>query len=87
MPAATLRIRIINENATIVMMALLRPSPTSGIRKARKASVGMVYRNPESVITVPYSRGRRAAAMPMSSDSAKAIVNAVTEIAMCSHSA
>ena len=59
MPVATLRIRIISENTTMVMMALVRPKPTTGIKNARKASVGMVYRNPETVITAAYIRAQR----------------------------
>jgi hypothetical protein len=42
MPVATLRIRISSENATIVMMPLVLPRPTSGISSASSASVGMV---------------------------------------------
>ena len=87
MPVATLRIKIISENATMVMMALVRPRPTTGIKNARNARVGMVYKNPEMVITVAYSRTRRAATMPMTSDSANAIVSAVRAMAMCSPNA
>ena len=46
MPVATLRIMIISENATMQMIALVLPSPTTGISSARNASVGIVYRNP-----------------------------------------
>ena len=39
---AMLRTRIIKENATMHVMAFARPSPVTGMSRARKASVGMV---------------------------------------------
>ena len=42
MPMATLRIMIISEKATMQMIALVLPSPTTGISSARNASVGTV---------------------------------------------
>src|SRR4029077_20633386 len=79
----TLRIMIMSENATMQMMASAFPRPTTGISKARKASVGMVYSSPVTVIAERNTLSRRAAHTPIAKDSTKAMLIDVEAMTIC----